>query len=271
MRYTLFDVVPFLTTVRFRREVLGQVADRALHAWAADTYTALSHTLQPQIATPVTTKIGRFLVHEASRLSISRHRDRFVLKGAILFRLWSEPLHRPIRDLDLLGFGDAITPEPATVPYPTLLDLPTPMLRTYPRETVAAEKHQAMVVLGIANSGMKDFSDLWVLARTFDFDGAVLSRAIARTFARRRTPAPPNCCTYCCTWPLSGLSLGKKTGAWPRMREPLSMHAITREGATLGSLKLPTTDRESERETGFEPATLCLEGSAPLERPSRPC
>jgi hypothetical protein len=76
-RYTLLDVGPFLSNHRFRSEVLGQVADRALHAWWAETYTSLHHTLQQQIATPVTTKIGRFLVHETSRLTVGQARSTF--------------------------------------------------------------------------------------------------------------------------------------------------------------------------------------------------
>ena len=64
-----------------------------------------------------------------------------------------------------IGFGDAITPGPVVAVYPTLLDLPAPTLRTYPRETVVAEKFQAMVALGATNSRLKDFFDLWVLAQ----------------------------------------------------------------------------------------------------------
>jgi hypothetical protein len=191
------------------------------------------------------------------RLSVSPHRDAFVLKGALLFTLWTGAPHRATRDLDLLGsgepasarleqvfrdlcalavepdgvafdarsvraahiredqeyegvrvllearlgaartglqvdvgFGDAITPGPVDVAFPTLLDLPAPALRAYPRETVVAEKFQAMVALGIANSRMKDFYDVWALARSFDFDGPALAAAIEATFARRRTPPP---------------------------------------------------------------------------------
>lgn len=90
-----------------------------------------------------------------------------------------------------IGFGDAVTPQPEEIVFPTLLDLPAPAIRGYPRETVVAEKLQAMVVLGIANSRMKDFYDLWVLARTFSFDGDTLSQAIAATFDRRQTPILP--------------------------------------------------------------------------------
>ncbi len=89
-----------------------------------------------------------------------------------------------------VGFGDAVTPAAAEVDYPTLLTLPAPRLRIYPKETVIAEKFQAMVSLDMANSRMKDFYDIWVMARTFDFDGALLKTAIERTFERRRTHIP---------------------------------------------------------------------------------
>jgi nucleotidyltransferase AbiEii toxin of type IV toxin-antitoxin system len=67
---------------------------------------------------------------------------------------------------------------------------PAPALRAYPRETVVAEKYQAMVALGVANSRMKDFYDLWVLARQFAFTGTALSSAIRATFDRRKTALP---------------------------------------------------------------------------------
>jgi predicted nucleotidyltransferase component of viral defense system len=191
------------------------------------------------------------------RMSVSSHREQFVLKGAMLFALWGGEPHRPTRDLDLLGhgtvdtgklekvfreiisveveddglefqvgtvrseriredekyegmrihldarlaaarikvqvdvgFGDIITPVPQEVEYPVLLDFPAPRLRAYPRETVVAEKFEAMVKLGIANSRMKDFYDLWVMARDFEFEGALLSRAIRATFERLGTTLP---------------------------------------------------------------------------------
>jgi predicted nucleotidyltransferase component of viral defense system len=89
-----------------------------------------------------------------------------------------------------IGFGDAVTPAPQELEYPVLLDFPAPRLRTYPRETVVAEKFEAMVKLGIANSRMKDFYDLWVISRDFEFEGALLSRAIKATFERRGTALP---------------------------------------------------------------------------------
>lgn len=89
-----------------------------------------------------------------------------------------------------IGFGDVVTPGPQDVTYPTLLDFPAPLLRAYPRETVVAEKFQAMVHLGMANSRMKDFYDIWTLAKTFDFDGHALGQAIQATFERRQTALP---------------------------------------------------------------------------------
>ena len=89
-----------------------------------------------------------------------------------------------------IGFGDVVTPDAVSVDFPTLLDLPAPHLRVYPRETVVAEKFQAMVRLGIANSRMKDFHDLWTIGLLFDFDGPTLTNAIERTFERRNTPIP---------------------------------------------------------------------------------
>jgi predicted nucleotidyltransferase component of viral defense system len=191
------------------------------------------------------------------RLSVSEHRDRFILKGALLFVTWIADPFRPTRDLDLLGyganspeeladtfkticsttvpddgvtfdvegltaapiredleyggvrvqthatidgaripiqvdigFGDIITPGPVEIDYPVLLDFPAPHLRAYPIQTVVAEKFNAMVTLGIANSRLKDFYDLWLISRTFEFDRSVLFAAVQRTFERRETPMP---------------------------------------------------------------------------------
>lgn len=90
-----------------------------------------------------------------------------------------------------VGFGEAVIPGPQTVAYPTLLsDFQPPTLRVYPVYTVIAEKYQAMVMLGQANSRMKDFFDLAVIARRTEVDGAMLATAIAATFARRQTALP---------------------------------------------------------------------------------
>ncbi len=90
-----------------------------------------------------------------------------------------------------VGFGDAVVPGPDSVSYPIILSgLPEPQLRAYPRYTVVAEKLEALTSLGMLNSRMKDFFDLWVLAKHSDFDGALLTQAVTATFERRRTAFP---------------------------------------------------------------------------------
>ena len=90
-----------------------------------------------------------------------------------------------------IAYGDVVTPHDKVQEYPSLLGMPKPIIRVYPRETVVAEKLQAMVHLGIQNSRMKDFYDLLWLSKIFDFDGQILRRAIRATFQRRRTGIPP--------------------------------------------------------------------------------
>jgi predicted nucleotidyltransferase component of viral defense system len=191
------------------------------------------------------------------RLSRSRYVDRFLLKGPMLFAIWTEETHRPTRDIDFLGFGandtdelarifrdicqtdvepdgllfkmetvraqpirdasvyagiritmearlenaripiqvdigfgDAVTPDPEEVQFPVLLDLPAPRLRSYPLYTVIAEKLEAIVLLGEANSRMKDFYDVKFLSLRFEFDGQTLVEAIRATFNRRKTRLP---------------------------------------------------------------------------------
>jgi len=85
-----------------------------------------------------------------------------------------------------VGFGDVVHPEAQERDYPTLLDLPAPRLRMYPPETVVAEKLEAIVYLGTLNSRMKDFFDIWFIARQFDFQGVELACAIEKTFKNRK-------------------------------------------------------------------------------------
>jgi hypothetical protein len=90
-----------------------------------------------------------------------------------------------------VGFGDAVTPAPRSVIFPVLLeDLKAPTLRVYPVYTVIAEKYHAMTVLALANTRMKDFYDLAVIAQRSDLEGGTLAQAIAATFSRRDTPIP---------------------------------------------------------------------------------
>lgn len=191
------------------------------------------------------------------RLSVSKYRNEFLLKGALLFDLWFDAPLRPTRDVDFLGFGsadlatlettfraicrmggddglvfdpqsvraqeirkeanyagvritlvgtldgarcpvqadigfgDAVTPAAEERTYPVLLGgLPAPTLLVYPRYTVIAEKLEAIVSLGIANTRLKDFFDLWVLTRHSDLEKGTLRAAIKATFERRHTDLP---------------------------------------------------------------------------------
>jgi hypothetical protein len=83
-----------------------------------------------------------------------------------------------------------LEPGAEVIDYPCMLDFPAPRLHAYARETVIAEKFQAMVALGRANSRMKDFYDIWLLSQSFPFDDDRLARAIAATFERRGTEIP---------------------------------------------------------------------------------
>ncbi len=197
--------------------------------------------------------IERFLY----RFSLSDHSDKFVLKGALMLRVWGSPGIRPTMNIDMLGitsneeseiikqiqdiftvdvepdglvfdpdsirsekitedadykgirirfhgnldkaiihmqvdigFGDAVHPGPEMHEFPTLLEFPAPFLNCYSLESSIAEKLEAMVKLGILNSRMKDFYDIWLMARLFDFDKGSLTEAIRQTFKRRGTPIP---------------------------------------------------------------------------------
>lgn len=188
-----------------------------------------------------------------ARLQRSNFKEKFVLKGALLFYVWEENLARSTRDIDFLGrlkndqnfirqsiidickvnledgvnfdhssvvtmkikedadyegirvkfsgklwkaripmqldigFGDTVTPPPQKVDFPCLLTKEKVSLIGYPPEVVIAEKLQAMTALGLINSRMKDFFDIWFLAQNFDFEGKVLATAIEKTFMNRKT------------------------------------------------------------------------------------
>lgn len=190
------------------------------------------------------------------RLSISEHRDSFVLKGGMLVTLWIGDENRVTRDADFLGFGEAseerlisvfsevlsqqiddglvydignltaraireeqqyggirlrtvanlgktripivvdvgfgdatVAPD-LTIEYPTLLDMPAPRIRAYPPASVVAEKFHAIVTLGLVNSRMKDYYDLWAILTSQSIEESELAEAIAATFSRRETEVP---------------------------------------------------------------------------------
>ncbi|MDN3638751.1 nucleotidyl transferase AbiEii/AbiGii toxin family protein [Simiduia curdlanivorans] len=198
------------------------------------------------------------------RLSQSAHSKHYILKGALMLRVWESPLSskiegRPTMDIDMLGktsndeanivsqitevlnlavepdglrfdvdsiqserikedadyqglrirfrgtidsarinmqcdigFGDIVHPSPEECDLPTMLDFTAPRLLCYSRESAIAEKFEAMVKLGILNSRMKDFYDIWLLSRQFNFNGSQLAKAIQLTFKQRGTVPSDN-------------------------------------------------------------------------------
>ena len=129
------------------------------------------------------------VVFDPETLRVDRIREELDYGGLRLRAIASIGGARINLTIDI-GFGDALEPEAEVVDYPVMLDLPAPRLRAYARETVIAEKFQAMVALGRANSRMKDFYDVWILSRSFSFEDDRLARAIAATFVRRKTAIP---------------------------------------------------------------------------------
>jgi hypothetical protein len=89
-----------------------------------------------------------------------------------------------------IGFGDKIYPGPKIINYPVILNLPNPKIKGYPVESMISEKFEAMVKLGELNSRMKDFYDIWLLMRLFNFEGPKLVEALKRTFKQRKTDFP---------------------------------------------------------------------------------
>jgi predicted nucleotidyltransferase component of viral defense system len=199
--------------------------------------------------------VERFL----ARLTESEHKERFILKGAMLYIPWKLDDKRTTMDLDLLGFGspdmenlktvfqqicdtnieddglifnresititqireesvydgvrvivsmtldsmairlqvdvgfgDQIVPKPQAIEFPALLAEYGPVIRSYSPETVIAEKFNAMIVLGMANSRMKDYFDIWMLSRNFTIEANILREAIRQTFDKRHTEFPQN-------------------------------------------------------------------------------
>lgn len=89
-----------------------------------------------------------------------------------------------------VGFGDIVYPRTKVIDYPVILDLPQPHLKGYPPESVISEKFEAMIKLGLLNSRMKDFYDIWLMMHQFYFDRSILARALKKTFEHRKTDIP---------------------------------------------------------------------------------
>lgn len=130
------------------------------------------------------------IVFEPATLRIEPVREEGKYQGAQL-ALTAELARARIPFQVDIGFGDLVYPEPQPRIFPVLLrDLPAAEMLMYPPETVVAEKFEAMVRFGEANTRLKDFHDIWVVTRIFSFDMSVLVEAIGGTLRRRETPLP---------------------------------------------------------------------------------
>ena len=128
--------------------------------------------------------------YDADSISIDEIRED-VRYGGLRARLGATLGNaRSLVQLDV-GYGDAVTPGPEEAVYPTLLnDQPPPRLRVDPRASVAAEKLEAIVSLGMINTRMKDYFDLRALAREGATNVEQLADAVVATFRCRKTPLP---------------------------------------------------------------------------------
>jgi len=142
-----------------------------------------------------------------------------------------------------IAFGDAVDPAPVETKFPVMLEMESPRLRAYPPEVVIAEKLQAMVHLGIANSRMKDFFDIWILCHEQGFQMSRLRRAIAATFARRKTELPADRPTA-----LTDAYLKDKTksGQWTaflnRMQLPKDLARLDDVGESIAGFLMPVIE-----------------------------
>lgn len=221
------------------------------------------------------------------RLSLSHHANQFILKGALMLRIWQAPEIRPTMDIDLLGrtnnnilqltsivedilsieiepdgliyfaeqitveriaeeteyqgvriwfpakldtislnmqvdigFGDVVYPEPEKVEIPSMLEFSSPRLLCYSRESLIAEKFEAMLKHRELNSRMKDFHDIWLLSRYFGFEGKELSEAIKLTLERRGASLPVNIVAF------SDEFISTKHAQWNAFRKKLKQDHI---------------------------------------------
>lgn len=129
------------------------------------------------------------LSFDQNNISIFEIRENQIYGGLRVNLVCS--LHSAIIRIQVdIGFGDSIYPDFEMIEYPSILKMEKPLLQSYSRYTVVAEKFDAMIQLGIANSRMKDFFDIWYMTGLFDFKGQILQTAIKRTFSRRGTKIP---------------------------------------------------------------------------------
>jgi hypothetical protein len=172
LMFTAWELEPYRPTMDI--DLLGKVSNRV------DSILAIARDVCAQPVEP------DGLTFNAATLRGTRIAEAANYEGIRIRFQVNLGRARVTQQLDV-GFGDVILPAPQPIEYPTILDFPAPKLRGYSKESIVAEKFESLVTLGILNSRMKDYFDIWTLCRQFDFDGQVLSNAIAKTFSNRGT------------------------------------------------------------------------------------
>lgn len=126
-----------------------------------------------------------------------------------------------------IGFDDIIYPAPEESEFPTVLDAPAPQLLCYSRESVIAEKFESIIKIGELNSRMKDFYDIWLLSRQFNFSGQELAHAIELTFQHRGTDITDQITAF------SDSYIGQKHGQWNAFRRKIGQVTIPEKFETI--------------------------------------
>ena len=165
----------------------------------------------------------------------------------VTFRAFLENARVPMQ-IDI-GFGDVVVPEAALTDYPTILELAAPRLLAYPKETVVAEKFEAMVKLGQLNSRLKDFFDLWLLSRQYAFNGTILSSAVFQTFQNRQTAINPQPVALTATFANDPIKQTQWKGFLRKSRLDVAPPQLTDVIDAIGGFLLPLASALSTGQT----------------------
>lgn len=170
-----------------------------LKVWDAESHRA---TMDIDLLARTSNKIENLkqIINEVGSLQVEQDGISFQTHNLILrttqtggdyegisasFSATLDATHIPI--LIDIGFNDLVVPEPVMIHYPTLLQLPPPKLLGYTLETVIAEKLESIVKLGVVNTRMKDFYDIWTLYKSHQLDSDTLRTAVEKVFSNRKT------------------------------------------------------------------------------------
>ena len=108
--------------------------------------------------------------------------------GGVRVTLWANVGTARVKLQVDVGFGDAVSPAPERIEFPSILDQPRALLGAYPMPTFIAEKTMAIVERGFRNTRLKDYFDVHYLSQHWQFQAVALAHAMRATSVRRGTP-----------------------------------------------------------------------------------